>query len=84
MTELESIEQLQLTLSGLLSARNYNLILKELAYEMFNLTIGLKFNSDVNLTDSMKDLIERIIIKSPTIKKILSKTLLTSKSLSTI
>ena len=69
MTELESIEQLQLTLSGLLSARNYNLILKELAYEMFNLTIGLKFNSDVNLTDSMKDLIDRIIIKSPTIKK---------------
>ena len=69
MTELESIEQLQLTLSGLLSARNYNLILKELAYEMFNLTIGLKFNSNVNLTDSMKDLIERIIIKSPTIKK---------------
>ena len=49
MTELESIiEQLQLTLSGLLSARNYNLILKELAYEMFNLTIGLKFNSNVN------------------------------------
>ena len=69
MTELESIEQLQLTLSGLLSARNYNLILKELAYEMFNLTIGLKFNSDVNLTDSMKDLIDRIIINSPTIKK---------------
>ena len=69
MTELESIEQLQLTLSGLLSARNYNLILKELAYEMFNLTIGLKFNSNVNLTDSMKDLIDRIIINSPTIKK---------------
>ena len=66
MAELESVEQLQLTLSGLLSARNYNLILKELAYEMFNLTIGLKFNSNVNLTDSMKDLIERIIIKSPT------------------
>ena len=69
MTELENIEQLQLTLSGLLSAKNYNLILKELAYEMFNLTLGLKFNSNVNLTDSMKDLIEKITIKSPTIKK---------------
>ena len=69
MTELENIEQLQLTLSGLLSAKNYNLILKELAYEMFNLTLGLKFNSNVTLSDSMKDLIERTIIKYPTIKK---------------
>ncbi len=69
MTEQENIEQLQLTLSGLLSAKNYNLILKELAYEMFNIILGLKFNSSVTLTDSMKDLVERTIIKRPRITK---------------
>ena len=33
MTEEETVEQLQLTLAGLVSAKNYNLILKQLAYE---------------------------------------------------
>ena len=69
MTELENIEQLQLTLSGLLSARNYNLILKELAYEMFNLTLGLKFDANVKLTDSMKALVDRTIISPLMIEK---------------
>jgi len=69
MTELENIEQLQLTLSGLLSARNYNLILKELAYEMFNLTLGLKFDTNVKLTDSMKALVDRTITSPLMIEK---------------
>ena len=56
-TEVENIEQLQLTLSGLVSARNYNAVLKNLAYEMFNLTLGLEIDSKVNLTDRMGDLV---------------------------
>ena len=57
MTEEETVEQLQLTLSGLVSAKNYNLILKQLAYEMFNLSLGLEAGSIVKLTDSMEDLV---------------------------
>ena len=57
MTEEETFEQLQLTLAGLVSAKNYNLILKQLAYEMFNLSLGLKTGSVVKLTDSMEDLV---------------------------
>ena len=57
MTEEETVEQLQLTLSGLVSAKNYNLILKKLAYEMFNLSLGLEAGTIVKLSDSMEDLI---------------------------
>lgn len=65
LTEAENIEQLQLTLSGLVSARNYNAILKNLAYEMFNLTLGLDINTSVNLTDRMEDLVVKVLL-SPT------------------
>ena len=57
MTEEETVEQLQLTLSGLVSAKNYNLILKKLAYEMFNLSLGLEAGTIVKLSDSMEDLV---------------------------
>ena len=57
MTEEETVEQLQLTLSGLVSAKNYNLILKQLAYEMFNLSLGLEAGTIVKLSDSMEDLV---------------------------
>ena len=65
LTEAENIEQLQLTLSGLVSARNYNAILKNLAYEMFNLTLGLDIDTSVNLTDRMEDLVVKVLL-SPT------------------
>ena len=65
MTEAENIEQLQLTLSGLVSARNYNATLKNLAYEMFNLTLGLDIDTSVNLTDRMEDLVVKVLL-SPT------------------
>ena len=65
LTEAENIEQLQLTLSGLVSARNYNAILKKLAYEMFNLTLGLDIDTSVNLTDRMEDLVVKVLL-SPT------------------
>ena len=65
LTEAENIEQLQLTLSSLVSARNYNAILKNLAYEMFNLTLGLDIDTSVNLTDRMEDLVVKVLL-SPT------------------
>ena len=65
LTEAENIEQLQLTLSGLVSARNYNDILKNLAYEMFNLTLGLDIDTSVNLTDRMEGLVVKVLL-SPT------------------
>ena len=65
LTEAENIEQLQLTLSGLVSARNYNAILKNLAYEMFNLTLGLDIDTSVNLTDRMEDMVVKVLL-SPT------------------
>ena len=57
MTEEENVEQLQLTLAGLVSTKNYNLILKQLAYKMFNLTLGLELGSVVKLTNNMEDLV---------------------------
>ena len=69
MTEEENIEQLQLTRSGLISAKNYNLTLKGLAYAMFNLTIGVDTNATVVLSDSMEDLIALSEIKNTSIAK---------------
>lgn len=69
MTEEENIEQLQLTKSGLISAKNYNLTLKDLAYAMFNLTIGVDTNATVVLSDSMEDLIALSEIKNTAIAK---------------
>ncbi len=65
LTEVENIEQLQLTRAGLVGARNYNAILKNLAYEMFNLTLGLNIDTLVNLTDRMEDLVVKVLL-SPT------------------
>ena len=62
LTEVENIEQLQLTRAGLVSARNYNAILKNLAYEMFNLTLGININTPVNLTDRMEDLVMKVLL----------------------
>lgn len=69
MTEEENIEQLQLTRSGLISTKNYNLRLKGLAYAMFNLTIGVDTNATVVLSDSMEDLIALSEIKNTSINK---------------
>ena len=64
LIEEESVEQLQLTLSGLESSRNYNLNLKKIAYQMFNLTIGLDINSEVRLTDPLETLVLATQLKS--------------------
>ena len=62
LTEVENIEQLQLTRAGLVSARNYNAVLKNLAYEMFNLSLGLNIDTPVNLTDRMENLVVKVLL----------------------
>jgi len=69
MTEEENIEQLQLTRSGLISTRNYNLILKDLAYDMFNLTVGLNINTPVILTDTLENLVTTSDLKTTEISE---------------
>jgi outer membrane protein TolC len=64
MIEQESLEQLQLTLAGLESSKNYNLNLKKIAYQMFNLTIGLDINTKVQLLDSLEKLVLATQFKS--------------------
>lgn len=64
LIEEESVKQLQLTLSGLESSRNYNLNLKKIAYQMFNLTIGLDIDSEVRLTDPLETLVLATQLKS--------------------
>ncbi|MFL1011046.1 TolC family protein [Flavisericum labens] len=52
----ESVEQLQITLSGVKS--NYKNVsrLKDLAYQMLNITLGLDINNPTTLTDSLEAL----------------------------
>ena len=57
LTEKENIEQLQLTLSGLVSSINYNITLKKLAYQMFNLMLGIDVNRRVILTEKLEDMV---------------------------
>ncbi len=57
LTEKENIEQLQLTLSGLVSSINYNTTLKKLAYQMFNLMLGIDVNRRVILTEKLEDMV---------------------------
>jgi outer membrane protein TolC len=64
LIEEESVEQLQITLSrvknNLLNARR----LKDLAYKMLNLTLGIDVGSAVNLSDNLKFLTDENIVIS--------------------
>lgn len=52
--EEESVEQLQITLSGVTSALNNTRRLKTLAYQMLNITLGLDIYNNTVLTDSLE------------------------------
>ena len=54
--EEESVEQLQITLSNLKNYLNNNIRLKDLAYKMFNITLGLDVNTNTTLTDDLETL----------------------------
>jgi len=56
LEELESVEQLQITLSGLQSNLKNSERLRDIAYQMFNITLGIDFDATTKLTDSLEDL----------------------------
>ena len=57
LIEEESLQQLQLTLSGLKSNQRYSKRLKDLAYQMFNNSLGLDLTAAVVLTNSFDELV---------------------------
>jgi outer membrane protein TolC len=59
LTDEESVEQLQITLSGIESALKNATRLKKIAYQMFNITIGVDLNAPTNLTDSLQELADK-------------------------
>lgn len=56
--EEESVEQLQITLSGLQSSLNNTNRLKTLAYQMLNITLGLDVYNNLVLKDNLETLAE--------------------------
>lgn len=56
LEEEESVEQLEITLSGVKSNLNNVTRLKALAYQMLNITLGLDVNHDTVLTDNLESL----------------------------
>ena len=64
LEEEESVEQLKITLSGVKSNLNNTKRLKELAYQMFNITIGKDVYSKTTLTDELDTLTNKNILLS--------------------
>jgi outer membrane protein TolC len=58
LEEEESVEQLQITLAGVKSNLNNVTRMKTLAYQMFNITLGLDINQSTVLTDDLEQLTE--------------------------
>jgi outer membrane protein TolC len=58
LEEEESVEQLQITLSGIESLLKNATRLKTIAYQMFNITLGIDVNTNTVLTDSLENLAE--------------------------
>jgi outer membrane protein TolC len=56
LEEEESVEQLQITLSGIESLLKNATRLKAIAYQMFNITIGVDLNTNITLTDGLESL----------------------------
>lgn len=54
LEEEESVEQLQITLSGVKSSLNNTNRLKTLAYQMLNITLGIDINNPTTVTDSLE------------------------------
>ncbi len=56
LVEEESVEQLQITLTSVKSSLGNVLRLKALAYQMFNMTLGLDINEKTELLDNLENL----------------------------
>ncbi|OUR94720.1 transporter [Flavobacteriales bacterium 34_180_T64] len=64
LEEEESVEQLQITLSGLSSSLNNASRLKVLAYQMLNISLGTDLNTNTILTDNLETLTTQNIVLS--------------------
>ena len=56
LEEQESVEQLQITLSNLQSNLNNAVRLRDIALQLFNITLGIDYNANTSLEDSLEDL----------------------------
>ena len=61
LEEEESVEQLQITLSGTESSLNYTVRLREIAYQMLNVTLGVPVDSKITLTENLEDLTQDFV-----------------------
>ncbi|MCA0131034.1 TolC family protein [Winogradskyella alexanderae] len=61
LEEEESVEQLQITLANLQSNLNNSKRLSGIAYQMFNIAIGVDYNANIALTDNLESLTEKNI-----------------------
>ena len=62
LEEEESVEQLQITLTSVKSNLNNTLRLKNLAYQMLSITLGLDYNTTIEVTDSLENLAVKNIL----------------------
>ena len=62
LEEEESVEQLQITLSGVESNLNNITRLKVLAYQMLNITLSIDLNTNTFLTDNLESLTNKNIV----------------------
>lgn len=65
LEEEESVEQLQITLSNLESNLNNAKRLRGIAYQMFNITLGIDYNADVILSENLEALTQKNISLEP-------------------
>lgn len=56
LEEEESVEQLQITLSNIQSSLNNSERLLKLAYQMFNITLGIDYKAKIKLTEDLEAL----------------------------
>jgi outer membrane protein TolC len=56
LEEEESVEQLQITLTGLQSDLNNAKRIKSIAIQMFNITLSIPYDANTTLTDTLEDL----------------------------
>lgn len=56
LIEEESVEQLQITLASIESSLSYNIRLKDIAYKLLKINLGIDIDDNITLTDKLDDL----------------------------
>lgn len=56
LIEEESVEQLQITLANINSSLNYSTRLKDIAYKMLKINLGIDIDDEITLTDQLDNL----------------------------